>query len=53
MQNELELLSSFFFFQKIWKKSETCANGFFTHEFSESTGMYTVKINSVIYGEHG
>ena len=51
MQNELELLSSFFFFQKIWKKSEACVNGFFTHRFSELTGTYTIELTLVITDE--
>lgn len=53
MQNELELLSSFFFFnKKLDRKSETCVNGFFTHKFSELTGTHTIRIISVIYSEH-
>lgn len=52
MQNELELLSSFFFFnKKLDRKSETCANGFFTHKFSELTGTYTVELTLIITGE--
>lgn len=52
MQNELELLSSFFFNKKLDEKSEACVSGFFTHKFSELTDTHTIRIISVIYSEH-